>query len=354
MTDLAGTQAIMRYIIPFTFIVELYLLITNVTYAFLKLRYFLPPLIKDDDTAKRYRRLSEFSVTGVLVITIIMDALNIFWIGDWNTSTTDKVCRSSFRLPYVYFYLFLNCRATFAYARLVMFNYCLEKAYTYTKASFITLQLVMLSSIVWVQWTIKHKVVDKFCQSILSNSVMITIFFVIVLYEVTAFALYYIPLKKTDGLFGRDLHNDGWVKLLTTRDQELDVSDEEKVSSLSIVSESSSTNRTRSTCQVTLNSKSLIQDFHKNVQRNFWAGVLTIFATLVQSVLFVLFYGSDSVSESVGIPSSEKHWYLQSGLGAFVGQVLNIILYTSMVLSDKNWQRAFIPFFFWKSKSWNE
>jgi len=354
MEALTRTQTAMKYLIIFTLIIEVYLLITNVTCAIMKLRYFVPSLLKYDYKAQRHRCVSEFSLTAILVITIIWNALHIFWIPDFNTNFTDTLCRSSFRLPGIYFYLLMNCRVAFAYTRLVMFSCCLNQSYEKTKAGVIAFLLVMLASTIWVQWTIKHQVVDNICLSILSQGLLVVLLLILVIYEITSFALYYIPLRETDGLFGKNLHLEGGVQLLTTTDQHLHVFDEERDPSLSTVHELRSLKGGRSTCQLSQNSTILIRKFHKSVQRNFWAGVITILAGVVEGTLFVLFYGSNSVSESVGISSSVKDWYLQSGLGGFVGEALNLIIYTCMMLCNKHWLRAFIPIFFWPTKSWNE
>jgi len=338
----------MMYFAIFMLIIEIYLIFTNVTYVFFKLRYFLPPRLKYSWRAKSYRRIAEFSRTGAIFLLTIYTAIEFFWAST-NTINSKETCRSISRVPAIYFYFLLNCRVLFAYARFVMFKYSLNYHYKKETVGVFVMLLIMFVSLIWYQETFDcefHEVKES-CL-IKTNILWIEIFVPFwVIYEAASFVLYYTPLKETDGLFGANL--DGWENLLTTKNQQLDDMNDEN----SRENESLRLDSVRTTCAISNNSLELIQKFHKSVRRHFWAGVTIMFTGTVQYLLFIMLNGTDSTSKFLGIPDSTRVWYWQSGVGSLVCWSLGLILYIGMMFSENNSQRAFIPYFFWKRESWD-
>jgi len=339
----------MTYITIFTLIIEIYLIFTNVSYVFFKLRYFLPPRLKYSYRAKIYRRIAEFSRTGAILLVTMYTAIEFFWASS-NKIKSKEICRSISRVPAMYFYFLLNCRVLFAYARFVMFKYSLSWPYKKETAGVFAMLLIMFVCITWYQETLycEFYEVEEICL-IKTNTLWIEIFVPIwVIYEAASFALYYTPLKETDGLLRVNL--DGCANLLTTKNQQLDdiMNDENRSKN-----ESLRLDRIRSTCAISNSTLEMIQKFHKSVRRHFWAGVIIMFAGTVQYLQFLIFNGTDSTSKFLGIPDSTRMWYWQSGVGVLVCRSLGIILYISMMLSENNSQRAFIPYFVWKRESWD-
>jgi len=348
MTVQIVTETAMAYVTIFTFIFEIYLLFTNVTYVFFKLRYFVPPLLKGSYRARSYRRIVEFSRTGVILLLTMYAAIQVFWATS-NKIKSKEICRKIFRLPAIYFYLLLSCRVLFAYARFVMFKYSLNWSSKWDTVGVFVMLLIMFVTIVWYQVTLDYEFdeVEEIC--FIKNNTLWVDFFVPlwVIYEAASFALYYTPLKETDGLFGTSL--DGWANLLTTKGQQLD--DMNYASSL--IDEIPTLARARSTREISKNASEMIEKFHKSVKRHFWAGVAIMFTGTGQLLQFIIFDGSVSTSWFLGVPKSTRVWYFQSGLAALVWRSLGLILYVSMMLSERNSQRAFIPFLFWKRESWD-
>jgi len=337
----------MTYVTLFTLIIEIYLIFTNVTYVFFKLRYFLPPRLKYSYRAKSYRRIAEFSRTGAILLVTMYTAIEFFWATS-NKIKSKEICRSFFRVPAIYFYFLLNCRVLFAYARFVMFKYSLSRPYKKETVGVFVMLLIMFVCLTCYQETLDYEFyeVEEICL-IKTDTLWIEIFVPIwVIFEAASFALCYIPLKEADGLLGESL--DGWANLLTTNQELDDMNDKNRPKN-----SSSRLDRTKSTCAISNNSLEMIQKFHKTVRRHFWAGVIIMFAGNVQYLQFLIFNGMDSTSKFLGITDSTRIWYWQSGVGVLLCRSLSIILYIGMMLSENNSQRAFIPYFFWKRKSWD-
>merc|ERR550534_621261 len=105
-----------------TFIIEIYLVFTNIIHVTYKLRYSLPPSLKSDNRANCYRQLAEYSRTAFIILLTIYNGLEIFWGGIWGTVKSDELCKLLFDVPIIYFYCGMACRILFVYARLILFK----------------------------------------------------------------------------------------------------------------------------------------------------------------------------------------------------------------------------------------
>jgi hypothetical protein len=180
------------------------------------------------------------------------------------------------------------------------------------------------------------------------------------MYEVTAFILYYLPLREIDGLSEKSL--DRCSALLTTasspRDEHTDNKEAPRSTNLRIDSTSvssscqSSYNFASGEHKISINSKDLINKFHKSVQRNFYAGLATITLALLQVAIGVLLDGTKSLEE-IGLSTRTRTWYWYSGLGQVVDKGSSVALYLIMMLSESHWRRAVVPCFLWKEESWD-
>jgi len=356
MTVLSTTQAVMGYASIFIFSIEIYLLLTNVTYVFFKLRYFQPPLLKYR-YARSYRRLAEFSRTGAILLLLMYSAMEVCWASS-SKINTEEICGSIFRVPSIYFYFLLNCRIFFAYARFAMFKITYKEEHKKETAGVYLIVFVVLIAIIWNQLTLRYEFdeMEKVC-FIKTNNLWIEIFVPIwIVYEAISFALYYTPLKAMDGLSAERLG--GWAKLLTTKNQELDDFQEGEWhgNGPPVINDQSSTraslSRVRSTCAISNSSLELIREFHKVVRRHFWAGLAIAFTGTMQLIQFIVFDGTVSTSKFLGVPRNVRIWYFQSGIAQIACRGLGLILYISLMLSEDNSQRAFIPYIFWKNEPW--
>jgi hypothetical protein len=149
------TQEIMKCLMIFIFATESYLLMINVTYVFFKLRYHLPPLLKYDHTARRYRFCAEFSRSGFLLVVTAYTAFKVFWTGIFGENTASWPCGLFFRIPTLYFSLCMNFRVLFAWARLGLFKSCCQKTFFYENVAFILSLLIMFAATIWNQALLK-------------------------------------------------------------------------------------------------------------------------------------------------------------------------------------------------------
>jgi len=203
-----------------------------------------------------------------------------------------------------------------------------------------------------------YKVSNGVCFNVINTGVKVTCTLAFIMYEVISFILYYRPLKEAARLTEASL--DRCSTFLTTADQPWDTDSEDSLSanelfvnSISIsTSTRSSFELTGKTHKISLNSHELIRRFHRSVQRNFYAGLATISIAFLQGALSVLFDGTDSLEE-IGLLVNTRAWYWRSGLGQVVDKGLSVALYISMMVSESNCQRAFIPFICWDGKSWD-
>jgi len=357
MTVLNQTQAAMKYSMILVLFIEVYLLITNLTYFCRKLRYHLPPLLKYDSIARRWRCVAEFSRTGFLFLVTVYTLHKVCWAGVSAANTSQYPCRVYFRVPTIYFYLCMNCRVVFAFARLALFKSCLHQTFIYESVGVTASLLIMVALTIWNQVALEYFVVDNVCFTSMSFALIIACSCVFVIYEVTSFILYYKPLRENDGLSGTDFDN--CSILLTTNDQEFNEQAEDmKESSIPRVQSTNPSTRSLEhtiqvparTYKISTNSLDLIKMFHKTVQRNFWAGVTTISIAFIQLTFYILFDGSNVVADTVGLSSDTTTWYWQSGFGEFFDSALAVGMYMSMIVCESDWRQALIPFWCWKGE----
>lgn len=358
MSELTQTQVITKTITIVFMVIEIYLMITNVTFVAFKLRYYLPPLLKHNRRARRYRCLAELSRSGFLFCVTAYTVLKISWTGMFAENTAHWPCRLVFRVPTLYFYFILNCRILFAYSRLVLFKLCMEESFMYETIGVIVTVLFFFAVFVWGEVKLRAKVVNGVCFNIISTGLTISGFVSLFIYEITSFILYYKPLKEADGISRRNLNRR--CPLLSTTDKlkpdrmggREESSLPKDFESMSVESHPSSKKRTFS-FQISISSVDIINKFHKIVRRNFWAGVTTMCAGLAVYTLFVLFDSSTDISKAFGITSSERTWYWGSGVGQVLEQVLSVTMYATMMFTENNWRRAFTPFFLWQKEVWD-
>lgn len=340
---------------------EVYLVFTSVSYVVFKLRYHLPPLLKFDFQARRYRCLAEFSRSGFLVVVTAYTALKVCWTGIFEQNTSRWPCNLFFRIPTLYFYVCMNCRVVFAYARLGLFKSCCNKPFVNEKIGFVATLLIMFVATTWNQALLKYDIVNGVCLNLIHTGVIVTCTFAFVTFEVVSFILFYRPLRETDNISVSSVERCSTFLTTGTR-QAGDSLSESKLPSASSesvflgMSISSSPHpsfeNTAITHKISMNSIEMIKSFHRSVKRNFYAGLATIIIALLQAAFGIFFDGSESAAE-FGLSSATRTWFWGSGFGQVVDKGLSVALYMSMMLSESNWKRAFVPFTFWQEESWD-
>jgi len=77
----------------------------------------------------------------------------------------------------------------------------------------------------------------------------------------------------------------------------------------------------------------LLQRYHQSVRRNYYSGVLSV----VVSLQFMIVYLSFNNRSEIG----RMYWF--SGIGLIHFSLSFFLMYTCLVLSDRDWRYAFIP-----------
>jgi len=361
MTKLDQIQKTMICLMSFILALEIYLVIANVTYVVFKLHYHLPPLLKYDVKARHYRCLAEFSRSAFLIVVTAYTALKVCYSGIFGKNTSRWPCNLYFRIPSLYLYVCLNCRALFAYGRLGLFQSCCNKPFVKEKIGFIVALVIMFAATMSIQALLDYDIIENVCFNLVSNELIVVCFIPFVTFEVASFILYYRPLRETASISVGCLEQ--CSTFLTTQRSErgnvqreaIDSSESSKpiFSSISISSFTQPRNRyTARSWKVSTNSKELVERFHKSVRRNFCAGLATVFIALFQVTTLILLDATESTYE-FGISTDTRTWFWVSGFGQVVDKSLSVALYVSMILSESNWQRAFVPFLLCKDNSWD-
>jgi len=117
--------------------------------------------------------------------------------------------------------------------------------------------------------------------------------------------------------------------------------------------ESRTLERTRSSCQISDGTAQFLYKFKLSVIRQFWASVFIMLSATAQFLFFFLFNANNGVKNAFRIPASAVTWYFKSSAGELVCETLGLLFYISMIFSENNWRRAFVPFLFWNRKSWD-
>merc|ERR1719317_1421742 len=281
-----------------------------------------------------YRCSGELSRTLYLVTLItftLIEVLKVFWDFEKDMPTG---CIPFFGLFLLFWFLW---RLIFAWARSVTFKYCLSLPYIWDTA----LLFFELSTLVGCYTYSHYQIMDtnEYCGDL--TLAVVTVYIVIcVIYEISSFTLNYLPLRFTDGLFGKCL--DDWANLITTANQQLDEIDDNK----ELDDDCPTLARIRSRCQISKNSLALILKFHKNVRRNCWAGVAIVFTSILQDVLVILFLMN--VAHYINVQIS----VLSLGVTFLILTYISLVQYIAMMMTENFWHRAFIPFVFWHKKPW--
>lgn len=372
-------QEITKTMMTIIFAIEVFLIITHVPYVIFKLRYYLPPLLKYNRTALRFRYLAEFSRTCYLFMVTAFTGVKVFYAGIFQKNTVQWPCKRVFRVVGFYYYFVLNARILFAFARLVLFNLCVDKPFIKEKAGVIFTLSCFFVFLICVELNIQPLIEDDVCFTKLSIGVTLSVFVASLIYEGVSFTLYYRPLRgatipekhlsRRSSLLSADEYttNEAGVstKHLTMRcphshvlstddrpDGAILEEDPKSCHSVSVASRTSEKTKILS-FNITDTHIDLLEKFRKIVRRNFWAGIVAIITCWSEYTLFLLFHCAESVSAGLHISSTIRASYWKSGVGEVLDKTLALIVYLAMMLSDNNWRRAFIPFFFWKREEWD-
>jgi len=361
MAELNHTQKAMKGLMIIILAVEIYLVIANLSYVFFKFRYHLPPLLRNDVDARHYRNVAEFSRSGFLILVTVYTALKVCWTDIFGENTSREPCNIYFRIPTVWCYFCMNCRVVFAYGRLGLFKTCCNKPFVKERIGFVVTLVILFAATMWNQAMLDYKIVDDVCYSLINSGVIVTCAIAFVTFELASFILYYRPLRETGRLSIGALER---CSTFLTTDvgnpyNALSEINEPIESSESVFASMSVSSITQHSCKstprmhkVSMNSKNMIERFHTIVRRNFYAGLATVFIAFLQGAIGISLHGTESAAE-FGMSSATRTWYWRSGVGQVVDKGLTVALYISMMLSESNWQQAFVPFLLCKEDSWD-
>jgi len=338
-----------RLLLIFTLVVEVYLIFTNVSYVILKKRYFVPLLLKDDQKLRRYRVVSYFSRTLYLVCSAIYSSVELGRSLENNIDTSfEQKAVGIYLVPVTYLFMSVLCRIVFAWIRSVLIKYSINMSYTWDSVLFGFNSCYILAIFTWYL-TEFYRHGEHHC--LIDDNIVIICAVIYVTYELLSFLLFYMPLRKVDRLFDRS--PDGYGKAFLTTNQQLDDmesgQDEMEKDHHAVLLESQMDESITASPQISQNCLGLVKQFHISVKRNLRAGVLTIITGSFQCAIYFIYLGS---AIRVDVVIFGKKTGFEDMFVRLIIIILGLLQYMCMMLTESNWQRAFIPFWCWQKRSW--
>jgi len=344
-------NGVSRYLVILSFVIELYLIFTNVSYIILKKRYFVPLVQENDWKLKRYRDVAYISRTLYLVCITMFSSLDLDWHAWENmihTSCSD--CLDFSLIPIIYLYVSVLCRVVFSWTRSVLIKHAINLSYMWDT---ILLGFNLCFSFTVLTWylVLFHWDSNDDCWPESDHYVFIICGVLwYVAYEILSFLLFYIPLKEADRYF--DSSADEYGKAFLTVNQQLDKmetgQDEVEDDHRAVLQECHSDGSFTSSPRMSQNSLSLVKEFRKTVKRNLLAGVLTIIIGNFQCAVYFLYLGDIL---SIDLMIFREKMDFEDVFVRLIVIILGLMQYVCMMLTESNWQRAFIPFCCWQRKS---
>merc|ERR1719245_2574919 len=336
-----------------TLVVEVYLIFTHVSYVILKTNYYVPNLLKDDQKLRRYRHVAYLSRTLYLFCITIWSSVEVCWHiwGDIDTSNFGH-CVLFYLVPFTYLFISVLCRLFFSWARSVLIKYPINLSHMWDSILLCFNLCFFLAMFIYFLNQFHGDLDEYACQTKLDSNIVICCAVSYVVYELLSFLLFYMPLKEAGRYFDSS-PNEYANPFLTTNQQLDDIEtgqDEMEDDQCAVLLECPSEGSIKSRAQITQNCLGLIQEFHKSVKRNFLAGVLIIIIGSFQSALYFICFGCVESVDVVIIHGTNMGF--RNTFLTLTIIILGLIRYVCMMLTESNWQRAFIPFCCWRSKSW--
>jgi len=320
-------NVISEYVFYLTFVIEVYLIFTNVSYVFRKEKH-LVPRSPNGQELKRYRSVAYLSRTLYLVFITMWTSAE-FAQPIWETVCGNYVYFSL--VPIIYLFISVLCRTVFLWTRAVLIKNVTNLSYMWDAIIFLLNSSLCLAMFTW--WLMQF---DYDCQAKLDDVPVIICAVSYVVYELLSFLLFYMPLKN-----------------LLSENQQLDdietVQDEMEDDHRAVLLDCHSDGSFTSGIQISHNYLSLVTKFRKTVKRNLLATVLTIIVGNLQYALCFLYLG-DIINDNVYIMKEKMNFH--DVFVRLIVIILGLVQYACMMLTESHWQRAFIPFCYWERKSW--
>jgi len=343
-------NAVSEYLFKLTFVIEIYLIFTNVSYVILNRKYCVPLLQQNDPKLNHYRRVAYLSRTLYLVCITMWNSVEFtpdIWKDMMGTSCQGLNIYFSL-IPIIYLYISVLCRAVFSWTRSVLTKYSINLSYIWDIIVFGFNMCFSLAFFIWYLIQFKRNSFHD-CLPVLEKDGVIICAVCYALWEILSFLLFYIPLKEAYRVFGSS--TDEYGKAFLTANQQLDDmetgQDETEDDHRSVLHSDGSFT---SSAQMSQNCLGLVTQFRKSVKRNLLAGVLIIVIAHFQCAVYIILYHGDIISVDV-IISGEKMNF-QDVFVRLIIVIFGLMQYVCMMLTESNWQRAFIPFWCWQRKSW--
>jgi len=336
-----------KYAFILTFVLEVYLIFTNVSYVFLKGKYFVP-LLPKSQKLKCYRGVAYLSRTLYLVVITIYNSAEFAWPifeTGWGKCVYLKL------VPIIYLFISVLCRTVFLWTRSVVIKNVINLSHMWDAIIFLLNSCFCLGMFTWwlLQFDAGYYCYTKWGEVPTVTVIICTVSYVV--FEVLSFLLYYMPLKNNDSYLDRSSIE--YRKAFLTENQHLDdmetgqdwMEDDHRA----VLPESYSDGIFTTRIQMSQNDLSLVTKFRKSVVRNLRAGVLTTIVGTFQYALYFLYLG-DIIYDNVYIMDEKMNF--QDEFVRMIVIILGLTQYACMMYTENHWQRAFIPFCCWQWKSW--
>jgi len=343
-------NAVSGYLFKLTFVIEIYLIFTNVSYVILNRKYCVPLLQQNDPKLNHYRRVAYLSRTLYLVCITMWNSVEFTtytWKNMIGSSSWDP-CIYFILIPIIYLYISVLCRVVFSWARSVLVKYSINLSYMWDTIAFGFNSCFSLAIFIWYLIQFPR----NFCRDCLPNRAVIICVVWCAVYELLSFLLFCLPLKEAYRVF--DSSTDEYGGAFLTANQQLDDmetgQDEMKDDHRAVLVECYSDGSFTSSLQISQSCQGLVTLFRKSVERNLLVGVVTIIVGYLQCGLYFLYLGDYLPNFEVKINGEKMDFH--DAFVRFIVIILGLLQYVCMMLNESNWHRAFIPFWCWRRKSW--
>jgi len=285
-----------------------------------------------------------------LVCITMFSSLELDWhVWENMIHTSRSDCLDFSLIPIIYLYVSVLCRVVFSWTRSVLIKHSINMSYMWDTI-LLGFNLCFSFTVLIGYLILFHWDYDDDCQPELDKYVFITCGVLwYVAYEILSFLLFYIPLKEAERYFGSS--PDEYGKAFLTANQQLDNmeigQDEVEDDHRAVLQEYHSDGSFTSSPQMSQNCLGLVNKFRKTVKRNLRAGVLTVIIGNFQCAVYFL-YLKDILSIDVVI--SGERMDFEDVFVRLIVIILGLMQYGCMMLTESNWQRAFIPFCCWQRK----
>jgi len=277
-------------------IVSFYLLLANIVFLW-QLNDHIPPACRDDNIGRKCWRLQELARIVYVLSMVSFTCWLIYqcriengWIVE---NLADYPCKQTIRWAELFYTNGLTTfiRLVYAYARCVLMKRSLNQKTRVSPFAIILTALLGLTGL--NQWLMVPKVIEGVCVYEITSTLRVTWVVLIISFEGTSFWLYYKPLWDADIKSGIEIYVYSKFKETKSTGQRSNQYFGMKASESrvnfnmdNIVRDSLTEARSADKYRVSRKKTAMVQNFHRSVVRNFYAGLVCIVTSIAWNVVY--------------------------------------------------------------------